>query len=60
MADNVRMKRDGRISIRLPMQTIDALQALADREKRTLADYVRLTLDAHIARETAKASDEPR
>jgi predicted DNA-binding protein len=48
------MKRDGKISIRLPMQTIETLQALADAEKRSLADYVRLALEAHLVRAGSK------
>jgi predicted DNA-binding protein len=42
------MKRDKQIGIRLAVNTVDALQALANADKRPLAAYIRLLLEAHV------------
>jgi predicted DNA-binding protein len=54
------MKRDKQTTIRLSEETLAALQRLADADDRPLAAYIRLALERHIARETAKPLIEQR
>lgn len=46
------MTKDTQLSIRLRSETREALQALADADKRKLSAYIELVLDEHV---TAKA-----
>jgi uncharacterized protein (DUF1778 family) len=45
------MKRDTSVNIRLTTAERDELQRRADAAKRTLSDYVRLILQAHLEEE---------
>ena len=42
------MKRDTSVNIRLTSAERDELQRRADAAKRTLSDYIRLILQAHL------------
>ena len=42
------MQRDTRVNIRLTSAERDELQRRADAAKRTLSDYIRLILQAHL------------
>jgi uncharacterized protein (DUF1778 family) len=42
------MKRDTTVNIRLTSAEKDELQRRADAAKRTLSDYIRLVLQAHL------------
>ena len=42
------MKRDTSVNIRLTQAERDELQRRADVAKRTLSDYIRLILQAHL------------
>jgi uncharacterized protein (DUF1778 family) len=42
------MKRDNSVNIRLTSDEKDELQRRADAAKRTLSDYIRLVLQAHL------------
>ena len=42
------MKRDSPVNIRLTSAEKDELQRRADAAKRTLSDYIRLVLQAHL------------
>ena len=42
------MKRDTSVNIRLTQAERDELQRRADSAKRTLSDYIRLILQAHL------------
>jgi uncharacterized protein (DUF1778 family) len=42
------MKRDTSVNIRLTQAERDELQRRADAAKRTLSDYIRLILQAHL------------
>jgi uncharacterized protein (DUF1778 family) len=45
------MKRDTTVNIRLTSAEKDELQRRADAAKRTLSDYIRLILQAHLEEE---------
>jgi Mobilization protein NikA len=45
------MKRDTAVNIRLTSAERDELQRRADAAKRTLSDYIRLILQAHLEEE---------
>jgi hypothetical protein len=45
------MKRDTAVNIRLTSAERDELQRRADAAKRTLSDYIRLILQAHLDEE---------
>ena len=45
------MKRDTAVNIRLTSDERDELQRRADAAKRTLSDYIRLILQAHLDEE---------
>jgi uncharacterized protein (DUF1778 family) len=45
------MKRDTSVNIRLTSDERDQLQRRADAAKRTLSDYIRLILQAHLDEE---------
>ncbi len=42
------MKRDNSVNIRLTSDEKDELQRRADAAKRTLSDYIRLIVQAHL------------
>ena len=48
------MKRDAQVSIRLPSEILKELRDLADAERRTLANYVVVVLEQHLASKKAK------
>jgi predicted DNA-binding protein len=52
------MKRDTSVNVRLTSEMRDELQKLADANKRTLSDYIRLLLEEHVEaqREREEAS----
>ena len=41
-------------TLRIPEELRDALQALADADKRTLANYVQMVLEAHVEGQNAR------
>ena len=43
-------KRDAHVSIRMPSELRDALRELAEADRRSLADYIVLVLEKHVAR----------
>jgi uncharacterized protein (DUF1778 family) len=45
------MQRDTRVNIRLTSAERDELQRRADAAKRTLSDYIRVILQAHLEEE---------
>jgi uncharacterized protein (DUF1778 family) len=45
------MKRDTSVNIRLTSDERDELQRRADAAKRTLSDFIRLILQAHLEEE---------
>jgi uncharacterized protein (DUF1778 family) len=45
------MQRDTRVNTRLSSAERDELQRRADAAKRTLSDYIRLILQAHLEEE---------
>lgn len=53
-------KRDAQTSLRLPSEILDELRKLAESERRTLANYIVVVLEQHVAKkaephtETAK------
>ena len=52
------MKRDTSVNIRLTSAERDELQRRADAAKRTLSDYIRLVLQAHLEEEAADEKAE--
>jgi uncharacterized protein (DUF1778 family) len=54
------MKRDTSVNIRLTSAERDELQRRADVAKRTLSDYIRLLLQAHLEEEPADERAERR
>jgi uncharacterized protein (DUF1778 family) len=54
------MKRDTSVNIRLTSAERDELQRRADAAKRTLSDYIRLLLQAHLEEEPADERAERR
>lgn len=54
------MKRDTSVNIRLTQAERDELQRRADAAKRTLSDYIRLILQAHLEDEPADEKVERR
>ena len=54
------MKRDTAVNIRLTSAERDELQRRADVAKRTLSDYIRLILQAHLEAEQADEKAERR
>jgi uncharacterized protein (DUF1778 family) len=54
------MKRDTSVNIRLTSAERDQLQRRADAAKRTLSDYIRLILQAHLEDELADEKAERR
>ena len=56
------MKRDTSVNIRLTSAERDQLQRRADAAKRTLSDYIRIVLQAHLeeAADTEKAERRKR
>jgi uncharacterized protein (DUF1778 family) len=54
------MKRDTAVNIRLTSAERDELQRRADAAKRTLSDYIRLILQAHLEEEQAVERAERR
>jgi predicted DNA-binding protein len=50
------MKRNTSVNIRMTEELREDLQRLADANKRTLSDYVRLLLEEHV--EAQKEQDE--
>ena len=54
------MKRDVPVSIRLTRAERDELQRRADAAKRTLSDYIRLILEAHLDEQTADSEKDER
>jgi uncharacterized protein (DUF1778 family) len=54
------MKRDTSVNIRLTQAERDELQRRADVAKRTLSDYIRLILQAHLEEEAADEKAERR
>jgi predicted transcriptional regulator len=51
------MKRDTSVNVRLRSEVRDELQRLADANKRTLSDYIRLLLEEHV--EAQKEREAP-
>lgn len=51
------MKQDKQISFRLSQETLDALQALANKDSRSLASYIRLTLEQHVSAKAKKRAE---
>lgn len=47
-------KKDIRITIRVEQETRDSLQVLADKNKRTLSDYIRIKIEDFIFNEKDK------
>ncbi|MGE3914076.1 MAG: Arc family DNA-binding protein [Hyphomicrobiaceae bacterium] len=43
------MKKDIQITVRIPAELRDKLQALADADHRKLAAYITLVLERHVA-----------
>ena len=43
------MKRDAQFSIRMPSEMVNELKELAEAERRTLANYIVVTLEQHLA-----------
>ena len=54
------MKRDTSVNIRLTSAERDELQRRADAAKRTLSDYIRLVLQAHMEETPADEKAERR
>ena len=54
------MKRDTSVNIRLTQAERDKLQRRAEAAKRTLSDYIRLILQAHLEDEPADAAKAER
>ena len=52
------MKRDTSVNIRLTQAERDELQRRADVAKRTLSDYIRLILQAHLEEDAADEKAE--
>lgn len=48
------MKKDVQISIRIPTELRDALQALADTDRRKLAGYITVVLEQHVMKRKPK------
>ena len=48
LSDGTPMAKIDRITIRLDRETLDRLEAEADRQRRTLSDLARLTLADHL------------
>jgi predicted DNA-binding protein len=54
------MKRTTSVNVRMTDQLREALQRLADANKRTLSDYVRLVLEEHADAHEERPGDASR
>jgi predicted transcriptional regulator len=52
------MKRDTSVNVRLTSELRDELQRLAEANRRTLSDYIRLLLEEHVEAQKAEAETD--
>jgi predicted transcriptional regulator len=53
------MKRDTSVNVRLTSELREELQRLAEANKRTLSDYIRLLLEEHVEAQKEQADRAP-